>query len=89
MGAVRGAVKSSKRAALGALLLKPALKELVRDLSGDEQGGAILLGVKAPVLIGHGATSVDAVKNGTLATARAVRNGLVDRIADELAQQEA
>ena len=74
----------SKRAAAGALLLKPALKELARGLSGDELGGAILLGLKAPVLIGHGDTSVDAIKNGTLATASAVRGGLVDKIAQAI-----
>ena len=77
---VKGAAKTSKRVALGALMLKPALKALAKNLSGDELGGAILLGVKAPVLIGHGDTSVDAVKNGTIATANAVRGGLVDKI---------
>ena len=49
-------------------------------------GGAILLGIEAPVLIGHGATSIDAVKNGTLATARAVRAQLVDKIAQDIAR---
>ena len=46
--------------------------------------GAILLGLKAPVLIGHGDTSVDAVKNGTLATASAVRAQLVDKVAQAI-----
>lgn len=76
--------ESSKRAAIGALLLKPALKDIAASLSGDEMGGAILLGLKAPVLIGHGDTSVDAVKNGTLATLAAVRGGLVDKIAQDI-----
>ncbi len=82
---VKRMTEESKRAAVGALMLKPALKELAKDLSGDELGGAILLGVKAPVLIGHGDTSVDAVKNGTLATAAAVRGGLVDKTAEAIA----
>ena len=47
----------------------------------DAVGGAILLGLKGVVLIGHGATSVEAVKNGTLATARAIRAGLVEKVA--------
>jgi glycerol-3-phosphate acyltransferase PlsX len=83
---VKRLTKESKRAAIGALLLKPALKEVAKNLSGDELGGAILLGVKAPVLIGHGATSVDAVKNGTIATADAVRAGLVDKIAQTITE---
>lgn len=82
--AVRRMTEGSKRAAVGALMLKPGLKELAKGLSGDELGGAILLGVKAPVLIGHGDTSVEAVKNGTLATAAVVRGGLVDKIAQAI-----
>lgn len=78
------AAKKSKRAAIGALLLKPALKAIAAQLSGDEYGGAILLGLKAPVLIGHGATSVEAVKNGTLSCAAAVRGGLSAKIAEAI-----
>lgn len=85
---IKAAVSSSKRASLGALMLKPTLKELAASLSGDELGGAILLGLKAPVLIGHGATSVDAIMNGTLATAAAVRGGLVEKLGQAIAEGE-
>ena len=84
VGEIKDAVSHSKRSAVGALMLKPALKKVASDLSGDEYGGAILLGVQAPVLIGHGATSVEAIKNGTLAAARVVRGGLVDKLAQEI-----
>ncbi len=84
LAAVKKAVGESKRSAMGAALLKPALKGVAADLSGDEYGGAMLLGLKAPVLIGHGATSAEAVKNGTLACASAVRAGLVGKITDEV-----
>ena len=80
VGELKKAVKSSKLMAIGALLLKPALKKVAADLSGDEYGGAVLLGLKAPVIIGHGATSATAVRNGTLVCAKAVRAGLVHRI---------
>jgi len=88
VGTLKKSVKGSKRAAAGALMLKPVLKAIAADLSGDELGGAILLGVKAPVLIGHGATSVDAIKNGTIATAEAVRAHLVDKVAQAIAQAD-
>lgn len=84
MARAKQAAKSSKRAAIGALLLKPALKAVAAELSGDEMGGAILIGLKAPVFIGHGATSVDAVKHGTLACAAAVRGDLCGKIAEEI-----
>jgi glycerol-3-phosphate acyltransferase PlsX len=83
---MKDAVKSSPRAAFGALMLKPALEGLQRELSGDEQGGAILLGLKAPVVKGHGSTSAEAVCHGTLYCARTVRGGLSDRIARVCAQ---
>lgn len=82
LGQVKQAATSSLTSKIGGALLKPALGSLKTRLSGDEYGGAILLGVKGVVVIGHGATSADAVKNGTLAVARAVRGQLVERIAE-------
>ena len=78
---LKGALLSSLRSKLGALLILPSLDGVKRKLSGDAVGGAMLLGLKGVVLIGHGATSVEAVKNGTLATARAIRGKLVQTIA--------
>lgn len=78
---VKDSVAASPRAAIGALLLKPALKEVAAELSGDEYGGAILLGLKAPVVKGHGSTSATAFKYGVLACASAVRGGLCEKIA--------
>ena len=82
---VKENVAASKRAAVGALMLKPALKEVAAELSGDEYGGAILLGLKAPVVKGHGSTSAAAFKSGVLACAAAVRGGLCEKIADACA----
>ena len=78
---LKGALLSSLKGKMAALLAKDALMSLKEKLSGDAKGGAILLGLRGVVLIGHGATSVEAVKNGTLATAEAVRAGLVDHVA--------
>lgn len=75
---------SSVKTKLAALLLKDQLMELKAKLSGDAKGGAMLLGLKGVVLIGHGATSVEAIKNGTLATADAVRAGLVESISESV-----
>ena len=78
---VKAAAGESKRALLGALMLKPALKTVAGELSGDEMGGAVLLGLRAPVVKGHGSTSAEAVASGTLACARAARGQLCERIA--------
>lgn len=84
MGELKGAFMSSLGTKVAALLLKKQLRELKSKLSGDAKGGAVLLGLRGVVLIGHGATSVEAVKNGTLATAEAVRAGLVEGVASSM-----
>lgn len=79
---IKDSVKSSKKAALGALLLKDALKQTAGELSGDMVGGAVLLGLSAPVIKGHGSTSAGAVCAGTLAAATAAHGNLVGKIAE-------
>lgn len=78
---LKGALLGSLGGKVAALLIKKSLKGLQAKLSGDSRGGAVLLGLRGVVLIGHGATSVEAVKNGTLATAQAVRSNLVEMLA--------
>lgn len=60
--------------------LKPAIAQITQNLSGDAYGGAVLVGLSAPVFIGHGSTSAEAVKNGVLSCADAVRGNLIGRI---------
>lgn len=78
---LKGVLLGSLGGKVAALLIKKSLKGLQVKLSGDSRGGAVLLGLRGVVLIGHGATSVEAVKNGTLATAQAVRSNLVEMLA--------
>lgn len=78
---LKGVLLGSMGGKVAALLIKKSLKGLQAKLSGDSRGGAVLLGLRGVVLIGHGATSVEAVKNGTLATAQAVRSNLVEMLA--------
>lgn len=50
----------------------------------SEYGGAPLLGVGRPVVVGHGRSSAKAVGNAILLAARFAREGLVPRIEQEL-----
>ena len=84
MSELKGSMMRSLRGKLAGLLLKSDLKALKEKMSGDAKGGAILLGLRGVVLIGHGATSVEAVKNGALATAEAVHAGLVESVASSM-----
>ena len=79
---LKAAMESSLKNKVGMALLASSLKSLAAEMSGDEYGGAILLGLRAPVVKGHGATSAQAVRKGTLAAARAARSGLSEKIAE-------
>ena len=78
---LKAAMGASLGNKIGMALLAKSLKSLAAEMSGDEYGGAILLGLRAPVVKGHGATSARAVCQGTLAAAAAMRAGLTDKIA--------
>jgi len=52
---------SSVRAKIGAMLLKPALKEMKSAFNYHQYGGAPILGVKAPIIKIHGSSTSEAV----------------------------
>ena len=79
---LKAAMGESLTNKIGMALLAKSLKSLAAEMSGDEYGGAILLGLRAPVVKGHGATSAQAARMGTLAAARAARAGLSQKIAE-------
>ncbi len=79
---LKDAMMSSLSGKLAGAVLRSKLSGLKQEMSGDEYGGAVLLGVRGVIVIGHGATSPEAVKNGTLVAAGAARDGLVERIAE-------
>lgn len=51
------AAKSSVRAKLGGLLLKPALSALREKMNADEYGGAPLIGLEGTVVKAHGSSN--------------------------------
>ncbi len=55
-------VAGSLRGAAGAWLLKNALAEVRAELDWRQRGGGLLLGVTAPVVIGHGRADAEAVR---------------------------
>ncbi|QWT17122.1 phosphate acyltransferase PlsX [Collinsella sp. zg1085] len=81
---LKAAFNSSLLTKLAGLLMRRKLRAVKDMLSGDVRGGAMLVGLKGVMLIGHGATSATAVKNGTLACASAIRAGLVQKVAHSI-----
>jgi glycerol-3-phosphate acyltransferase PlsX len=60
---VRGVIKSSPLFIAAALLLRPALRKALKRLNYEEYGGANLLGVNGVVVIAHGRSKENALKN--------------------------
>jgi phosphate acyltransferase len=83
-GAIRDAARSNPVAAAGGLLMRPALGGLRRELDPDSTGGAVLLGLRAPAVVGHGSSGPDGVANAVRLAARCVRQSAVQRTAELL-----
>jgi glycerol-3-phosphate acyltransferase PlsX len=79
--AVRGAARANPLAALGGLLLRPALGGLRRDLHPDTTGGAILLGLRGIAVVGHGSAGAEGIANAVRLAARCVEVDAVGRTA--------
>jgi glycerol-3-phosphate acyltransferase PlsX len=80
-GAVGDAARSNPVAALGGLLLKPALGGLRRELHPDTTGGAILLGLRGIAVVGHGSAGAEGIANAVRLAARCAEVDAVGRTA--------
>jgi glycerol-3-phosphate acyltransferase PlsX len=88
-GAVGEAARSNPLAAVGGLLLRPALGGLRRGMDPDTTGGAILLGLRGVAVVGHGSSGPEGIANAVRLAARAIEVGAVDRTAELLASSNA
>ncbi len=82
--AVGAAARSNPVAAVGGLLLRPALGDLRQEMDPDSTGGAILLGVRGVAVVGHGSSGPEGVANAIRLAVRAVRDRAVERMGDLL-----
>jgi glycerol-3-phosphate acyltransferase PlsX len=82
--AVRAAARSGPRAALGGMLLRPALGALRGQMDPDTTGGAILLGLRGLAVVGHGSSGPNGIANAIRLAARAAEERAVERTAELL-----
>jgi len=81
---VREAAASGVVPKLGGLLLRPALRSTLARLDAAEVGGALLLGIDAITVIGHGSADSRSVANALRTAARLHTDGLLDRVGEAL-----
>lgn len=66
IGKIKEGMMSTTRSKVGALLVKPALKETVKQFDASEYGGAPLLGLKGLVVKTHGSATAKEVSNSII-----------------------
>jgi len=79
--ALREEARRSPMYGAGLLMAKGAFVALRRKVDYAEYGGAPLLGINAPCIIGHGRSSAKAVKNALRVAAQYAASGTVEQIA--------
>jgi len=85
---LRRELRGSWRGRVGALLARPALRRVFRQLDYAEFGGAPLLGVDGVVVVGHGRSDARAIAGMLRAAKRAAQQDLVVQIAEGLVELE-
>lgn len=74
-----GILNGGLRAKLGYLMLKPVFHRIGQKMNTSTYGGAVLLGLKAPVVKTHGSSDTTAVKNTISQIRTMIKTGVVDK----------
>ena len=85
-GAVGDAIRGGLVSSLGGLLVRGRLGRLRSELDPNSTGGAILLGVRRPVVVAHGKSTAEGIANAVRLARRAADEDMVDRTAAALAE---
>ena len=88
MREVKKGMMSTLRSKIGALLVKPALKETLKAFDMDQYGGAPLLGLKGLVVKTHGSSKAIEVKNSILQCIAFKEQQINEKIKEQIAQSE-
>ncbi len=84
-GAIREAIRSGPVSTLGGLLVRGRLGRLRAQLDPEAVGGAILLGLRKPVVVAHGSFGPEGIASAVRLARRAVDEDMVGRTAAALA----
>ena len=85
-GAVGDAIRSGLVSSIGGLLVRGRLGTLRKQIDPNTTGGAILLGVRHPVVVAHGKSSAEGIANAVRLARRAADEDMVGRTAAALAE---
>lgn len=81
---VKEGMMTSLRTKIGALLVKPALKETLKSFDASEYGGAPLLGLKGLVVKTHGSAKAGEMKNAIFQCVQFKQQRINEKIAERI-----
>ena len=85
---IKEGMMSSLRSKIGALLVKPALKQTVKSFDASEYGGAPLLGLNGLVVKTHGSSKAKEVKNSFIQCVTFKEQRINDKIRENILREE-
>ena len=81
---IKAEIYSSTRTKLGGLLIKPAMKRLMKKADYKETGGAAFLGVKGVCVKAHGSSDATAIRQAIKQAAKFTKADIVAKIEEGL-----
>ncbi len=84
LGMVKKGLMSSLRSKIGALLIKPALKEAVKSFDATQYGGAPMLGLNGLVVKTHGNAKCTEIHNAIIQCVTFKEQGINEKIKESL-----
>ena len=84
MSKIKSCMMKNTRSKMGALLIKPALKETLKEFDTTKHGGAPLLGLKGLVVKTHGSASSVEIKNAIFQCVDFKQQQINEKIAEHI-----
>ncbi|WP_035765948.1 phosphate acyltransferase PlsX [Butyrivibrio sp. NC2002] len=84
---VKKGLMSNLRAKIGGLLIKPTLKNVLKDYSMDRYGGAPMLGLTGLVVKTHGSSKAVEIKNSILQCVTFTEQNIAEKIKESISTE--
>ena len=88
VGKIKEGMMSTFRSKLGALLVKPALKQTLKSLNTEDYGGAPMLGLNGLVVKTHGSSKSNEIKNSILQCVTFKEQNITEKIKENITKGE-
>lgn len=88
MKKIKGGMMKNLRSKIGALLVKPALKETLKDFDASEHGGAPLLGLKGLVVKTHGSAKAVEIRHAIFQCEQFTKQEINAKIAERILESK-